>query len=254
MSAGPAYDRMGIGYAPVRQPDPRIAAAIWDALGDAATVLNVGAGAGSYEPRDREVVAVEPSPVMIAQRPPDAARAVQASAEALPFADDSFDAAMAVLTIHHWHDLEAGLREVVRVARRIVIVTIDPEPLADLWLIREYFPQALEIHAKRMPPIADLVDLLPDASATPLPIPAGCRDGFFAALWDRPEAHLDPRVRQASSFWHDLTAEQIDHGVAALRRDLESGVWDERHGHLRTQPELDTGLRLVVAGPSPASV
>jgi SAM-dependent methyltransferase len=247
-----AYDRMGIGYRQVRRPDPRIAARIEAALGDARTVLNVGAGSGSYEPAGRAVTAVEPSRVMIDQRPAGAAPVVRASAEELPFEDDSFDAAMAIITVHHWADLAAGLAEMKRVARgRVVVLTFDPPPLADLWLVRDYFPRTLEIHGDSMPPIEELAALLgPIATVEPVPIPRLCEDGFFCALWDRPELHLDPEVRRASSVWHLMGAEETESGLAALRADLESGAWDERHGHLRTAPELDVGLRLLTAAPS----
>jgi SAM-dependent methyltransferase len=246
-----AYDRMGVGYRQVRRPDPRIAARIEAALGDARSVLNVGAGTGSYEPSERDVTAVEPSRVMIDQRPPTAAPVVQARAERLPFEDDSFDAAMAIITVHHWGDLGAGLAEMRRVAlQRVVVLTFDPAPMADLWLVRDYFPRTLEIHGDSMPPIEELVALLgPSTAVEPVPIPSGCEDGFFCALWDRPELHLDPEVRRASSVWHLMQAEETERGLAALRADLESGAWDERHGHLRTTPELDVGLRLLTAAP-----
>ncbi len=244
-----AYDRLGVGYRQVRQPDPRIAARIEAALGDARSVLNVGAGTGSYEPADREVTAVEPSEVMISQRPPSAAPVVRATAERLPFEDDSFDAAMAIITVHHWHDLPAGLEEMVRVARqRVAVLTFDPAPMADLWLVRDYFPRTLEIHGEAMPPIDDLAALLgSDATVEAVPVPRLCEDGFFCALWDRPELHLDPEVRRASSVWHLMAPEETERGLASLRADLASGAWDERHGHLRSAPALDVGLRLVVA-------
>jgi SAM-dependent methyltransferase len=182
-----AYDRIGRGYGEVRRPDPRIAARIDTALGGARSVLNVGAGTGSYEPADHEVTAVEPSELMIAQRPPGSAPVVKASAEELPFEDDSFDAAMAIITVHHWTDLHTGLAEMVRVARhRIVILTFDPAPLAELWLVHEYFPQALEIHGDAMPPIDELVTMLPNASVEPVPVPRLCQDGFFCALGTGP--------------------------------------------------------------------
>jgi SAM-dependent methyltransferase len=242
------YDRIGVGYSAFRRADPRIAAQVEAALGDARTVVNVGAGTGSYEPSDRGVTAVEPSAEMINQRPDGSAPVVQASAEALPFADDSFDAAMAIITVHHWTDLQAGLAEVARVARhRVVILTFDPAPLADLWLVREYFPRALEIHANAMPPIEELVKLLPNASVNQVPVPRNCEDCFFCAIWDRPELHLDPEVRRASSVWHLMPPDEIESGLSALEADLDNGRWDERHGQLREMPELDIGLRLVVA-------
>jgi SAM-dependent methyltransferase len=247
-----AYDRMGIGYRQMRRPDPRIAARIDAALGDARSVLNVGAGTGSYEPADREVTAVEPSRVMIEQRPHGAAPVVQASAEALPFADDSFDAAMAIITVHHWTDPAAGVTEMARVARRVAILTFDPAPMEGHWL-GEYFPRAVEIHQESMPPAEELAALLgPEAEVEEIPMPRLCEDAFFCALWDRPELHLDPEVRQASSCWHLMSPEETEPGLAALRADLESGAWDERHGELRTAPELDVGMRLLTAGPGPA--
>ena len=251
--SGAAYDTMGVGYRQVRRPDPRIAARIETALGDAGTVLNVGAGAGSYEPCGRQVIAVEPSQVMIEQRPASAAAVVQASAEALPFEDDSFDAAMAIITVHHWSDPAAGLAEMVRVARqRVLVLTFDPAPLADLWL-SAYFPRTFEIHAREMPSIAELAAMLgPTTAIESVPIPRRCEDGFFCALWDRPELHLDPEVRRASSVWHLLDPEEAERGLAALRTDLASGAWDERHGRLRETAELDVGLRLLVASPGRA--
>lgn len=243
-----AYDRIGLSYSAHRRGDPRIAARIEEALGDARSVLNVGAGTGSYEPDNREVTAVEPSAEMIGQRPAGAAPVVQASAESLPFDDDCFDAAMAIITVHHWADLPAGLEEIARVARqRVVILTFDPTPLADLWLVRDYFPRALEIHADAMPPIEGLAGMLPNASVEAVPVPRDCEDGFFCAIWDRPELHLDPAVRRASSVWHLMEPDEIESGLAALEADLRSGRWDERHGHLREERELDVGLRLVVS-------
>lgn len=242
-----AYDRMGVGYSAVRQPEPRIAARIEAALGDARSVLNVGAGSGSYEPGDREVTAVEPSQTMIEQRQPGSAPVVQGVAEGLPFEDDSFDAAMAIITIQHWSDVEAGLAEMMRVVRqRVVVLTFDPAPIEALWL-SDYFPGALEYHTAAMPPIDELTAMLPSPSVEPVPIPSGCADGFFLAIWDRPEMHLDPHVRRASSVWHQMPQDEIERGVAQLAADLESGRWDKRNGHLRTLSELEVGLRLVTA-------
>jgi SAM-dependent methyltransferase len=242
-----AYDRMGLGYSAVRQPEPRITARIEAALGDVKSVLNAGAGTGSYEPPGREVTALEPSRTMIDQRPPGAAPAIQGFAENMPFADDSFDAAMAIITTQHWSDIRAGLAEMSRVARqRVLVLSFDPAPATDLWL-RDYFPAALEYHADAMPPIDELVTLLPGATVESIPIPRECADGFLIALWDRPEMHLDPDVRRASSVWHQIPEDEIERDVANLRADLESGLWDERNGHLRNLPELDVGLRLVAA-------
>jgi SAM-dependent methyltransferase len=242
----PAYNRIGLNYSNFRQPDPRIAAAIWSALGDARSVVNVGAGAGSYEPTDRDVVAIEPSPVMIAQRPPTAAPALEGVAESLPLDDKSVDAAMGVLTVHHWQDLEAGLAEMRRVARRrIVLLTIDGEAIGKIWIVGDYFPETAALDRAVMPSMARLRASLPGATVATVPGPRRCLDGFTNALWDRPELLLDPEVRRASSTWHRMPAEALERGLERLRADLESGLWDEKYGHLRTQSELDVGLRLV---------
>jgi SAM-dependent methyltransferase len=244
--SAPAYDRMGVSYSDVRRADPRLEAAIWKALGDARSVLNVGAGAGSYEPRDRQVIAVEPSPVMIAQRQPDAAPALQGVAEALPLEDKSVDATMGVFTIHHWDDPGRGIAEVLRVTRRrIVLLTLDLGVTEQLWLCRDYLPEIIEHDRQAFPTLAHLQALLPDLQVDTVPVPADCTDGFCVALWSRPEAHLDPDVRRASSIWHRLPPAVIDNGLDRLRHDLDSGEWDRRYGHLRTQAALDIGLRLV---------
>jgi SAM-dependent methyltransferase len=244
---GSAYDRIGRNYKRVRKPDPRIAARIDAGLGDAKTVVNVGAGTGSYEPSDRCVTAVEPSAEMIAQRPPGSAAVVQASAEALPFDDDSFDAALAVLTIHHWVDLAAGLAEMQRVARRrIVVVTFDPEPLRDLWIVRDYFPGMLNLESDRTSGHR-LAAELPEGRSLPLPVPRDCSDHFFAALWGRPELLFDDETVGPMWVWSRLSEEAKREGREMLAKDLENGRWQERHGHLLTVPELDVGLRLVVS-------
>jgi SAM-dependent methyltransferase len=243
-----AYDEIGVNYTDFRRADPRIEARVWTALGDARSVVNVGAGAGSYEPHDREVIAVEPSPVMIAQRPEGAAPALQGVAEALPLDDQSVGAAMAIFTIHHWSDLDAGLAEMRRVARkRIVLATIDAETNARVWTLAEYFPEAMALEEEVMPSIASLEASLPGATIETVPMPSRCRDEFTSALWDRPEMFLEPATLRASSLWHRLAPEAIERGQERLRADLESGRWDEKHGRLRTLPELDIGMRLVCA-------
>jgi SAM-dependent methyltransferase len=244
----PAYDRMGRGYGDVRRADPRFEAAIWAALGEARIVLNVGAGAGSYEPPDREVVAVEPSPVMIAQRPPGGPPAIRGVAEALPLEDKSVDATMGVFTMQHWNDVELGLAEVRRVTRdRVVFLTLDLAVTAEMWLCRDYLPEIMENDRKMFPSIARLEAIFPSLAVEELPVPADCSDGFCVALWSRPEAHLDPLVRRASSVWHLLPAEVVKGGLDRLRLDLESGAWDRRYGQLRRMDSLDIGLRLVTA-------
>lgn len=237
------YDTIGLGYTKQRRPDPRIAATITRALGAARTVVNIGAGAGSYEPQDRVLAAVEPSLAMIAQRPPASAPAVCARAEQLPFARDSFDAAMAVLTVHHWADKIAGLAEMRRVARgRVVIVTCDPAQRP--WLT-DYLPALAELDAAQMPAMEVYSDALGPSRIAPIPVPHDCVDGFLYAYWRRPEAYLDPHLRAGSSSFHLLDG--LEPGLARLERDLLSGEWEARYGHLRRLESYDAGYRLVVA-------
>jgi SAM-dependent methyltransferase len=244
------YDSIGRTYTATRGTDPRIAARIWDALGDARTVVNVGAGAGSYEPPDRDVTAVEPSAVMIAQRPPGAAPAVQAAAEALPFADASFDAAMAVLTIHHWSDFPAGAAELRRVARdRVVVFSWDPTFSGSMWLGPEYFPAYMRDDVIGFPSLAEQAAALSDAAVEVVPIPWDCRDGFFSAFWRRPEAYLDPAVRAGISTLAKRSDDELAEGLARLRADIDSGAWARRHADLLERDELDVGYRLLVGRP-----
>src|SRR4051812_46970654 len=236
------YEAAGQGYAGRRRTDPRIAAYVWEALGDAASVLNVGAGTGSYEPPDRYVVAVEPSATMAAQR---ATPAVRAAAEALPFHDASFDAAMAVLSDHHWPDAIAGLREMARVARRVVVFQWDASYADALWLTRDYLP---EFRALRAPvPLAERAAAIA-ARMEVVPIPWDCEDGFFHAFWRRPEAYLQEHVRRGSSVWTRVGPEAEARAVAALRADLESGAWHERNAELLELDAHDLGYRLLIAG------
>jgi SAM-dependent methyltransferase len=240
------YDAIGRTYTATRGTDPRIAARIWDALGDARTVVNVGAGTGSYEPPDRDLTAVEPSVVMIAPRPPGAAPAVQASAEALPFDDASFDAAMAVLTLHHWSDIRGGCAELRRVARdRVVVFSWDPTYVGRMWLGPEYFPYCMRQDAEGFPSLAEQADAL-EAEVESVPIPWDCRDGFFSAFWRRPEAYLDPAVRAGISTLAKRSEDELAEGLARLRADLESGGWARRHADLLERDELDLGYRLLV--------
>jgi SAM-dependent methyltransferase len=242
------YDSIGRTYTATRQTDPRIAARIWAALGDARTVVNVGAGTGSYEPPDREVTAVEPSAVMIAQRPPRAALAVQATAEDLPFEDDSFDAAMAVLTLHHWSDWSAGCEELRRVARdRVVVFSWDPACRTAMWLGPEYFPEQSEQDVEDFPSLEEQADALQADRVEVVPIPADCSDGFFSAFWRRPEAYLDPAVRAGISTMAKRSEAELAAGLARLRADIESGGWARRHADLLELEELDLGYRLLTA-------
>jgi SAM-dependent methyltransferase len=239
------YDEIGIGYGNYRRPDPRVAAPILRALGEADSVVNVGAGAGSYEPTDRPVVAVEPSLAMIRQRRAGGAPVVQASVTHLPFRDAAFAAALAVLTVHHWPDRARGLTELARVARRrLVIVTWDPA-VSGFWLIDDYFPEIAEIDRSTLPSIEDLGEVLGDIEVRPLLVPHDCSDGFLGAYWRRPYAYLDAGVRSAMSVFSKL--EDVESGLAHLRSDLEDGTWRRRNGHLLRQAEIDLGYRLVIA-------
>ena len=240
---GAKYDTIGSNYAELRKPDPRIAEIIQSALGSAQTVLNVGAGTGSYEPADRAVTAVEPSREMIAKRAPAAPEAIQASAGDLPFADKSFDASMAILTIHHWPDKEAGLSEMRRVTRGpIVLLTFDPAHRP--WLT-DYLPELAALDQTQMPMMSNYERWLGPVQITPVLVPHDCSDGFLYAYWRRPAAYLDPYIRTgSSSFWAIGNAEA---GLQRLRRDLETGAWERRYAELLTRDEYDAGYRLVVA-------
>lgn len=236
------YDRIGVDYAALRRPDPRIAAQLHAALGSARSILNVGAGAGSYEPADRELAALEPSLAMIAQRSANAAPAVSGRAETLPFRDAAFDAVMAVLTVHHWDDKAAGLSELRRVSRGpVVILTYDPA-FRGFWLT-DYLPGLIALDEAQMPELGDYEGALGPVEISPVLVPHDCTDGFLCAYWRRPEMYLDPLVRQGSSpFW---ALGDISDQLARLRADLSDGGWDRRYGELRQRDALDCGYRLV---------
>ncbi len=241
------YDTIGRDYRMHRRPDPRVAAAITRALGDAATVVNVGAGAGSYEPDDRRVVAVEPSAAMIAQRPAGSAPVVQASATDLPFGAAGFVAALAVLTVHHWPDSGHGLAEMARVARdRVVVLTWDPASTG-FWLVDEYFSELAAIDRRTFPGLDDFRRALGTIEVQALAIPHDCTDGFLGAYWRRPAAYLDPGVRGAISTFTKLR--DVEPGLARLRADLADGTWLRRHADLLDRSELDLGYRVVIARP-----
>jgi SAM-dependent methyltransferase len=243
------YERHGRTYSRHRRADPRIAARIHAALGDAQTVLNVGAGAGSYEPAGRFVIAIEPSATMRSQRPPGAAPALDARAEALPFDEDSFDAAMACVTIHHWESPFTGLRELRRVARGpVVVLTFDLAHLPP-WQL-DYLAEAVEVERPRFPPIDDVVAALGGRTRVEaIPVPGDCEDGFFEAFWRRPEQLLDASVRSAQSVWPLVGADTEQRIVARLAQALRSGAWDAEHGELRDLESFDGSLRLVVSEP-----
>jgi SAM-dependent methyltransferase len=241
------YDRIGPRYSLYRRPDARIAAAIRDALGASSSVVNIGAGSGSYEPADRFVAAVEPSAEMIRQRREGSAPALRATADCLPFQDRSFEAALAILTMHHWPDWRLGLREMKRVAPdRVVIFTWDPDH-PSFWLVQDYFPDILTMDRKIAPSFAEIQELIGPFEIWPVPIPADCSDGFLGAYWRRPESYLDTGVRSAISAFHRLTSQQIRTGLVRLRADVESGAWRRRYAKLMEISELDIGYRLLVA-------
>jgi hypothetical protein len=246
MSSAQLYDTIGATYAETRRTEPRIAAQVWAALGDARTVLNVGAGTGSYEPPDRDVTAVEPSTVMRAQRPASAARCVAATADNLPFADKSFDAAMAFATVHHWQDPIAGMREMQRVAHRVVVFTCDTSDWAwrrRFWLTRDYLPEVVASPIGLSTELAIAIG----ARVEPVLIPWDCVDGFFEAYWRRPEAYLDEYVRRGISVWDRVGPVVEQRAVRSLREDLASGRWAQRNRGLLDLEVANLGLRLLIA-------
>jgi hypothetical protein len=246
MSCGQLYDTIGATYSATRRTEPRIAAQVWTALGDAKTVLNVGAGTGSYEPPDRDVTAVEPSTLMRSQRPAGTAPCVAAFAEHLPFEDQSFDAAMAFATVHHWQDPIAGIREMQRVARRVVVFTCETTDSAwrhRFWLTRDYLPEVLGSRVGLATELASAIG----ARVEPVLIPWDCADGFFEAYWRQPEAYLDENVRRGISVWTRVGPEVEQRAVRRLRDDLASGRWSERNRHLIALDAAELGLRLLVA-------
>ncbi len=247
--SGVAYDIIGSGYAQWRRPDRRIAAGIREALGDTRTVLNVGAGSGSYEPADRDVIAVEPSRAMIAQRPPAMAPCVQARAEALPFPNDSFDAAMAILTVHHWDRLAAGLAELNRVGvcRRIVLTWDQRVFEQEFWLVRDYLAGLARRLRPAAVPVDHIAELIGADVIVPVPVPHDCTDGFFGAYWRRPSLYLDHRVRSAISAFALSEVEHYREGLERLDADLRSGAWHRRYGDVLDADSVDLGYRLVVA-------
>jgi SAM-dependent methyltransferase len=247
MSGAQLYDTIGVTYTVTRRTEPRIAEQIWAALGEARTVLNVGAGTGSYEPPDREVLAVEPSQLMRSQRPPDAAPCLAGSAENLPFGDQSFDAAMAVCTVHHWQDPVAGLREMQRVARRVVVFLFDTSDPRQFWLTRDYLPEFAGLRGVRV--LASLPELAGaiGARTEPVLIPWDCADGFFEAYWRRPEAYLDESVRRGISVWASVGPDIEQRAVRSLGADIASGRWTERNRDLLDLEAAELGARLLIA-------
>lgn len=242
------YDDIGQDYGRTRREDPRIAAIVHDCLGPGQRVLNVGAGTGSYEPAERDVVAVEPSAAMLSQRGDRPGAAVRGVAEDLPFSDATFDVAMAVLTVHHWHDLNQGLSELRRVAPRQVVFFFEPLSIHGFWAV-EYFPEALELPVETSAPGLDELSAELDVhTVRPVPVPNDCIDGFGLAFWARPEAMLRPEVQAGMSWLALLDDDARARGTQRLRDDLATGAWDARFGHLRTQEHFDGGYRIAIAG------
>lgn len=241
------YDLIGRAYRLTRQPDPRIATMIAEALGDVRSVVNVGAGTGSYEPAHLPVIAIDSSIEMIKQRPIGSAPAVLANAESLPFRSRSFDAALAVLTIHHWRSIPAGLGELRRVARdRVVILTYDPACDHRFWLVSHYIPEIIDLDRRNLPALGQLKEWVGDIEIRNVPIPHDCKDGFLGAFWRRPEAYLDLAVRRGISAFAKLPSEAVNRALARLSNDLCSGRWDALFGDLRTHDSADLGYRLVI--------
>ena len=242
------YGQIGQTYSATRRQDPRIAAHIDAAIGDAASVVNVGAGTGNYEPLDRLVVAVEPSPVMVAQRQDRSPLVMRATAECLPLRDGAFDVALAVLTIHHWPDAHRGLSELRRVARRQVVFFCEALQDHDFWAI-DYFPEARSLASERAAPGEEVLRHVLDVrEIRTVPVPPDCTDGFGAAFWCRPEAYTDPAVQAGMSWLALLPDEARVRGSRRLAADLASGEWERRHGHLRELCEFDAGYRIAIAG------
>jgi SAM-dependent methyltransferase len=241
------YDAIGVGYQQCRRPDPRLAAAITRALDDSDTVVNVGAGAGSYGPSDRSVIAVEPSMTMIQQRRPDGAPVIRGFASDLPFRDGAFAASLAILTVHHWPDRARGLAELARVARRrVVVVTWDPTS-SGFWLVDDYFPEITDLDRRIFPAIEDLRRTLGRLEVRSFAVPHDCVDGFLGAYWRRPQAYLDPSVRAAISAFAKAEPSCLEPGLERLRCDLADGTWERRHARLFEQSELELGYRIVIA-------
>jgi ubiquinone/menaquinone biosynthesis C-methylase UbiE len=246
------YDAIGRTYRRTRQPDPRIGEAIAAAVRDCASLLNVGAGTGSYEVKKEQLVALEPSLTMIKQRPPEAAPVVCGRAEALPFADKSFDAVSCILTVHHWSDRPQGMAECSRVARkRVVFFTIDPEALNSFWLF-DYFPEIINVDRKVLPSFDSFAGAFASMTVQNVMIPEDCRDGFLGAFWKRPHAFLDESVRAGISTFARLKPEELESGLHCLRNDLESGAWQVRYPELTALHELDLGYRIVSCEPRSA--
>ena len=243
-NVSPLYDRIGVQYSQYRKPDIRIGAALMRAIGDRQKILNLGAGVGAYEPLDRDVVALEPSRVMISQRPRNIAPVVQGQAERLPFKDNAFDICMAILTLHHWSDIEAGLKEAIRVARKRLLLLTWIGFTEEFWLV-DYLPQIKKIDAPLFPSIDQLEEIIGPVRVVPVPIRHDCTDGFLCAYWRRPHLYLDARARRAISTFSRMT--NFRDGLHRLNKDLKSGQWHKRYHDLLKKDSMDYGYRIVVS-------
>ena len=246
-SNSPTYDRIGASYV-TRRADARLTSRLHIHLGHASTVVNVGAGTGNYEPTDRQVVGVDPSRVMLAQRGLDAPPSVQASAESLPFSDSQFDAAMAISTVHHWNNLRQGLKELTRVAELRIVYFSEPALPGFHWIVDEYFPEVIDMPTNRAAPRSEHVAELLGGTVEveTFEVPADFTDGA-GAFWSRPELYCDSKIQAGLSMFALLDEGVVQRGTERLRRDLATGLWDERHGDLRTAPSMDVGYRIVVS-------
>ena len=241
------YNKIGVGYAQTRQEDPKLYNRILQNLGDAKSVVNIGAGAGSYEPKNLEVLAVEPSEVMIQQRKPGSAPVIQATADKLPLKDKSYDAAMTVISIHHWHNQQQGIKEMCRIARkRVVIVTIDPRVSNKMWLPADYLHEIAELDSKTLPLPETICEWLDcKTKIETYPIPKDTPDWTLMSFWAHPERVLDPAARAGTSGFARQPKEIVERVVTDVERDLKSGLWDKKYGHLRKLNEFDAGLRII---------
>jgi ubiquinone/menaquinone biosynthesis C-methylase UbiE len=247
------YDDIGVLYSRHRRADPRIADLVTLAIGHAQSIVDVGAGTGSYEPKNRKVVAVEPSEVMIRQRSRESAPILRAVAEALPFSDKSFDAAMTILSVHHWSDPRRGLAELCRVAHRRVVLTFEPAIHNRFWLFAEYLPKLqMLLDGQSTPSVEEVAELIDASVVEVVPIPHDCTDGFGWAYWRRPHAYLDPEIRACISALAMLEPADLQAGLLSLQEDLRTGAWKERHGDLLSREAIDGGFRIVIGGPDPA--
>jgi SAM-dependent methyltransferase len=248
MTTSPVYDTIGQGYVAHRRADPRWEAVIFERIGPADLIVNIGAGTGSYEPPGRSVLAVDPSSVMVSQRPVGAAPAVRASGAALPLASGCADLTMAILTVHHWDDWAGGLAEMCRVAPRQLVLGIDFDLHASFWLLQDYLPEVGDVTRSIGPDATEIARAIGATTTVPLLVPSDMVDGVLGAYWRRPEAYLDPAVRANCSGLALADPSVVARGVAALAADLESGAWRERHADLLSRDRLDLGYRLVVSG------